>query len=242
MLSEKLRFHRLNLDYFKTPYIQHCILEMPISDVLSDLTIEVGSANLSLHRFPLVSESGRIRNLLLEAKDTKVSRINVIGLPGGSDAFELAAKFCYGVNIEITISNMELLRYAARFIEMTEDISKKNLDIHTEVFLKDAVFPNISNSISVLHRSETLLPVSEEVNLVSHLTNAISNNTCKEQLTSGVSKLEYNFPSKPIKCADSETPSDYWGKSLAVLNLDFFQRVLLAVTTKVLNKTLSAEF
>ncbi|KAF3629907.1 BTB/POZ domain-containing protein SETH6 [Capsicum annuum] len=236
MLSEELRFHRLNLDSFKTPYIQHCILEMPISDVSSDLTIEVGSASFALHKFPLVSRSGRIRKLLLEAKDTKVSRINLTGLPGGSDAFELAAKFCYGVNVEITISNVALLRCATRFMEMTEDISEKNLEIRTEVFLKDAVFPNISNSISVLHHCETLLPVSEEVNLVSRLINAIANNACKEQLTSGLSKLEYNFPPKPVQCVDSETPSDWWGKSLAMLNLDFFQRVLSAVKTKGLKQ------
>ncbi|KAM3342784.1 hypothetical protein P3S68_027750 [Capsicum galapagoense] len=105
MLSKELSFHRLNLDSFKTPYIQHCILEMPISDVASDLTIEVGSANFALDKFPLVLRNGRIRKLLLEAKDTKVSRINLTGLPGGSDTFEIATKFCYGVNVEITISN-----------------------------------------------------------------------------------------------------------------------------------------
>ncbi|CAN4093116.1 unnamed protein product [Withania somnifera] len=212
------------------------ITEWPISDVSSDLTIEVGSASFALHKFPLVSRSGRIRKLLLEAKDTKISRLNLTGLPGGSDAFELAAKFCYGVNVEITISNVALLRCAARFMEMTEDISEKNLEIRTEVFLKDTVFPNISNSISVLHRCETLLPVSEEVNLVSRLINGIANNACKEQLTSGLSKLEYNFPPKPVQSLDSETPSDWWGKSLAVLNLDFFQRVLSAVKTKGLKQ------
>ncbi|PHT98557.1 BTB/POZ domain-containing protein SETH6 [Capsicum chinense] len=198
MLSEELRFHRLNLDSFKTPYIQHCILEMPISDVSSDLTIEVRSTSFALHKFPLVSRSGRIRKLLLEAWDTKVSRINLTGLPGGSGAFELAAKFCYKVNVENIISNMALLRSAASFMKMTEDISEKNLEIHTKVFLKDAVFPNISNSISVLHRCEILLPVSEKVNLVRQPINAIANNACKEQLTSDLSKLEYNFPPKPI--------------------------------------------
>ncbi|PHT33874.1 BTB/POZ domain-containing protein SETH6 [Capsicum baccatum] len=182
----------------------------PISDVLSDLTIEVGSASFALHK------------VLLEAKDTKVSRINLIGLPSGSDTFELAAKFYYGVKVDINISNVALLRCAARFMEMTEDIAKKNLEIRTKVFLKDVVFQNISNSISVLHRCETLLPVSEKVNLVSQLTNAIANNVCKEQLISVFSKLEYNFPPKPAQCVDSETLSDWWGKSLAVLNLDFF--------------------
>ncbi|PHT75846.1 BTB/POZ domain-containing protein SETH6 [Capsicum annuum] len=174
------------------------ITDWPIYDVSSDLTIEVGSASFALHKFPLVLRSGRIRKLLLEANDTKVSRINLTGLPGGSDAFELAAKFCYGVNVEITISIVTLLRCAARFMEMTENVSEKNLEIRTEVFLKDTVFPNISNSISVLHHCETLLPVSEEVNLVSQLINTIANNAYKEQLTSGLSKLEYNFPPKPV--------------------------------------------
>ncbi|PHT38308.1 BTB/POZ domain-containing protein [Capsicum baccatum] len=181
----------------------------PISDVSSDLTIEVGSTSFALHKFSMVLRSGRIRKLLLKAKDTKVSRINLTSLPGGSDAFELAAKFCYRVNVEIIISNVTLLRCAARFMKMTEDIIEKNLEICTKVFLKDAVFPNISNSISVLHRCETLLPVSEEVNLISQLINAIANNTCKEQLTFGLSKLEYNFPCKPVQCVDSETLSDW---------------------------------
>ncbi|PHU26454.1 BTB/POZ domain-containing protein SETH6 [Capsicum chinense] len=193
---------------FKTPYIHHCILEMPISDVSSDLTIEVGLTSFSLHKFPLVTRSGRIRKLLLETKDTKVSRINLTGLPSGFDAFAFVTKFCYGVNVEITISNVALLRCAARFIK---NISGKNLEIRTEVFLKDAVFLNISNSIYVLHHCETLLPVSEEVNLVSQLINAIANNACKEQLTSGLSKLEYNFSPKPVQCVDSETPLDWWG-------------------------------
>ncbi|PHT65765.1 hypothetical protein T459_30190 [Capsicum annuum] len=143
---------------------------------------------------------GRTRKLLLEAKDTKVSRINITGLPGRSDAFELAANFCYGVNVEITISNVALLRCATRFIEIIEDISEKKLEIRTEVFLKYAVFPNISNSISVLHRYETLLSVSEEVNLVCQLINAIANTACEEQLTSDLSKLEYNYPPKPFQC------------------------------------------
>ncbi|PHT47959.1 BTB/POZ domain-containing protein SETH6 [Capsicum baccatum] len=185
-------------------------------------------ANLSLLQFPLVSRSGRIRMLMLEANDTKVtkvSRIYLTGLPGGSDAFKLAAKFCYGVNVDITISNVALLRCEASFMKMTEDISEKKLEIRTEVFLKDAVFPNISNSIFVLHHCETLLSVSEEVNIVSQLTNAIANNACKEQLTFGLLKLEYNFPPKPIQCVDSETPSD-WSDLERRIGLQLDQTIL----------------
>lgn len=214
------------------------LTNMPISDVSSDLTIEVGASSFALHKFPLVSRSGRIRKLLLEAKDSKVSRIAIPSVPGGPEAFELAAKFCYGVNIEITLSNVAMLRCVAHFLEMTEEFAEKNLETRTEGYLKETVFPNISSSISVLHQCETLLPIPEEVNLVSRIITAIANNACKEQLTSGLSKLDHNFPSKPIPTVEPETPSDWWGKSLTVLNLDFFQRVLSAVKSKGLKQDL----
>ncbi|KAJ0051690.1 hypothetical protein Pint_01041 [Pistacia integerrima] len=210
--------------------------EWPISDVSSDLTIEVGASSFALHKFPLVSRSGRIRKLLLEAKDSKISRVNLSAVPGGPEAFELAAKFCYGVNVDITLSNVGMLRCAAHFLEMTEDFAEKNLETRAEAYLKEMVFSNISNSISILHSCESLLPISEEINLVNRLINAIANNACKEQLTSGLLKLDHNFPSKHAPNTEPETPADWWGKSLAVLNLDFFQRVLSAVKSKGLKQ------
>ncbi|CAL5357875.1 unnamed protein product [Camellia sinensis] len=218
--------------FFRPSSTTRHVTEWPISDVSSDLTIEVGTTSFALHKFPLISRSGRIRKLLLEAKDSIVSRINLSAVPGGPEAFELAAKFCYGVNTEITLSNVAMLRCAAHFLEMTKDFAEKNLETQTEAYLKENILPNTSNSISVLHRCESLLPIAEDINLVNRIINAIASNACKEQLTSGLSKLEHNFPSKP----ETETPSDWWGKSLTVLNLDFFQRVLYAVKSKGLKQ------
>ncbi|XP_012435921.1 BTB/POZ domain-containing protein At1g03010 isoform X2 [Gossypium raimondii] len=212
------------------------LTSMPISDVSSDVTIEIGASSFALHKFPLVSRSGRIRRLLIEAKDATISRMNLSLIPGGPEAFELAAKFCYGINIEITLSNVAMLRCAAHFLEMTEEFVQKNLEARTEAYLKDTVLPNISNSISVLHRCECLSPVSEEINLVNRLINAIANNACKEQLASGLLKLDHNFPMKTMPNIEPETPSDWWGKSLSVLNLEFFERVLTAVKSKGLKQ------
>ena len=157
-------------------------------------------------------------------------------MPGGAEAFELAAKFCYGINVEFTLSNVAMLRCVAHFLEMTEEVAEKNLETRVEAYLKDTVLPNTSSTISVLHHCETLLPFSEEINLVSRLINAIANNACKEQLTSGLLKLDHNFPSKTLSSMEPETPSDWWGKSLNVLSLDFFQRVLTAVKSKGLKQ------
>ncbi|XP_074368455.1 BTB/POZ domain-containing protein At1g03010-like isoform X1 [Apium graveolens] len=211
------------------------LVEWPISDVSSDLTVEVGTASFSLHRFPLISRSGRIQKIL---QDAKICRINVTGVPGGAVAFELAAKFCYGVNIDITLSNIAMLRCAAHYLEMTEEFSDKNLIPRTEGYLKEMVLPSISNSISVLHHCETLRPLSEEINLVGRLISAIANNVCKEQLTSGLSKLDHNFSTKSMPVMETEITSDWWGKSMTELSLDFFHRVLTAVKTKGLNQDL----
>nr|CAD1833360.1 unnamed protein product [Ananas comosus var. bracteatus] len=210
--------------------------EWPPTDVSSDLTVEVGTISFPLHKFPLVSRSGKIRKLLYEAKDSKVTRVNLQGTPGGAEAFELAAKFCYGVSIDITLSNVAMLRCAAHHLQMTEEFSEKNLELRAELFLKETVFPSITNSISVLHQCETLVPIAEEINLVSRLITVITNNVCKEQLTCGLSKLEPSLPSKPAIAAEQEPPLDWWGKALAVLNLEFFQRVLSSVKSKGLKQ------
>ncbi|KAJ6723469.1 hypothetical protein OIU74_007938 [Salix koriyanagi] len=112
------------------------LTNVPISDVSSDLTVEVGAASFALHKFPLVSRSGRIRKLVLEAKDSKILRLSIPAVPGGPEAFELAAKFCYGVNVEITLSNVAMLCCAAHFLEMTEDFAEKNLEARAEAYLK----------------------------------------------------------------------------------------------------------
>ncbi|GLT28541.1 hypothetical protein SLA2020_034650 [Shorea laevis] len=137
-----------------------------------------------LLQFPLVSWSGKTQKLLLDVKDSKISHITLPSFPIGPEEFELAAKFCYGMHVEITLSNVTMVRCAAHILEMTEEFAEKNLENRAEVYLKDIVLPNISNSISILHQCESLLPVSEEINLVNRLINATANNACKEQLTS----------------------------------------------------------
>uniref|UniRef100_A0A0E0KDP0 NPH3 domain-containing protein n=1 Tax=Oryza punctata TaxID=4537 RepID=A0A0E0KDP0_ORYPU len=164
--------------------------EWPPTDVSSDLTVEVGTSSFALHKllaqFPLVSRSGKIRRAVAEAKDGKLARLGLHGTPGGAAAFELAAKFCYGVGVDVTVGNVAMLRCAAHYLQMTEDFSDKNLELRAEAFLRDAVLPSIASSVAVLRSCEVLLPAAEDVNLVPRLIAAIANNVCKEQLTSGL--------------------------------------------------------
>ncbi|XP_044960626.1 BTB/POZ domain-containing protein At1g03010-like isoform X2 [Hordeum vulgare subsp. vulgare] len=212
--------------------------EWPPTDVSSDLTVEVGTSSFALHKFPLVSRSGKIRRLVAEAKDAKLARLTLHATPGGAPAFELAAKFCYGVHVDITVANVAMLRCAARYLQMTDDFSDKNLELRTEAFLRDAVLPSIASSVAVLRTCEALLPAAEDVNLVARLIAAIANNVCKEQLASGLlSRLEQSAQLKPAAgIVELDSPGDWWGKSVAGLGLDLFQRLLSAVKSKGLRQ------
>ncbi|XP_020600360.1 LOW QUALITY PROTEIN: BTB/POZ domain-containing protein At1g03010-like [Phalaenopsis equestris] len=209
--------------------------EWPLTEFASDLTIEIGTSSFPLHKFPLVSRSGKIRKLLSESADPKPIRIHFQQIPGGAEAFELAAKFCYGISIEITLENVAMLRCAAHYLQMTEEFSERNLELRTELYIKESVITSIRNSITVLRHCETLLPVAEEINLVGRIIACITSNVCKEQLSSGLLKLDQSLHVKKM-AAETEQASEWWGKSLAVLNLDFFQRVMSAIKSKGLKQ------
>jgi hypothetical protein len=186
-----------------------------------------------LAQFPLVSRSGKIRRLVAEAKDAKLARLSLHGTPGGAAAFELAAKLCYGVPVDVTAGNVAMLRCAAHYLQMSEDFSDKNLELRAEAFLRESVFPSIASSVAVLRSCEALQPAAEDVNLVARLVAAIARNVCKEQLASGLSKLQ-DQPMMPPP--DSPCGGEWWGKSVAALGLDFFQRLLSAVKAKGLKQ------
>ena len=185
-----------------------------------------------------MSRSGKIRRLVAEAKDAKLARLNLHGTPGGAPAFELAAKFCYGVHVDVTVANVAMLRCATHYLQITDDFSDKSLELRAEAFLHDAVLPSIASSVAVLRSCEALLPAAEDVGLVPRLIAAIASNVCKEQLTSGLSKLDQCAAQlKPAAAfADLDSPGDWWGKSVATFGLDFFQRLLSAVKAKGLKQ------
>ena len=70
--------------------------------------------------------------------------------PHGSYTFELATKFCFGVKIALSSSNVVPLCCGEEFLEMTEQHSKENLISKTKTFLSHSVLNNIKDSIVAL--------------------------------------------------------------------------------------------
>ncbi|KAL2531800.1 BTB/POZ domain-containing protein [Abeliophyllum distichum] len=75
-------------------------------EIPSDITVNAGGISFSLHKFPLISKCGYLRKLVLEFADSDLSVVEIPDVPGGAEAIELAAKFCYGINFEISTDNI----------------------------------------------------------------------------------------------------------------------------------------
>ncbi|KAJ6758275.1 hypothetical protein OIU74_027380 [Salix koriyanagi] len=121
-------------------------------DIPTDVVVVVCEARFSLHVFMLVAKSNYFRKLILESKEPVLTKIDLSGIPGGPQIFEKAAKFCYGVNFEITVHNVAALRCAA----------------------------DLSGAIVVLKSCEDLLPLAEDVKIVQRCVDVISLKACNE--------------------------------------------------------------
>ncbi|CAD5179639.1 unnamed protein product [Musa acuminata subsp. malaccensis] len=198
-------------------------------DVPSDITIDVNGVRFALHKFPLVTRSGRIRKLISEHRDAAdTAKIDLLNLPGGPETFQLAAKFCYGINFEITTANVAQLCCASDYLEMTEEYAEGNLSSRSEAYLDDVVCRSLEMCVQVLQQCEGLLPLADELKIVSRCTDAIASKACAEQIASSFSRLEYSsgrlHMNKQVKCGE-----DWWIEDLSVLRIDLYQRVIEAM-------------
>lgn len=184
-------------------------------------------------QFPLVSKCGYIRKLVSESSDADLSVIELHEVPGGAEAFELAAKFCYGINFEITTENIAVLLCVAEYLEMTEDYAVGNLGGRTEAYLNEVALKSLPGAVSVLHISESLLPIAERVKLISRCIDAIAYITCKDSQF-GMSGRAESVNEGPISSSASNPKSivDWWAEDLTVLRIDIFHRVLIAMMAR----------
>ncbi|KAG8055181.1 hypothetical protein GUJ93_ZPchr0001g32587 [Zizania palustris] len=98
-------------------------------------------------------------------------------IPGGAKAFELAARFCYDVKIELNALNVVCLRCAAEYLRMTDDYAEGNLITQAESFLAD-VLANWKDSIKALETCESVLPTAEDLQIVSRCITALASKAC----------------------------------------------------------------
>ncbi|KAL9227856.1 hypothetical protein vseg_003499 [Gypsophila vaccaria] len=201
-------------------------------DVVGDVPIIVNGESYLLHKFPLVSRSGKIRKMVANGKDSNISKFEIHDLPGGSQAFELAAKFCYGMNFEITAGNVAHLRCAAEYLEMSEEYQEENLIARTEAYLEQVMVHSIEKSMEVLFACESLPDIVYEVDIPRRCVDSIARNARQEQLASSFDHLGCDEDSRELKVAYI---TDWWVEDLSTLRIDFYQEVISAMVKQGVN-------
>ncbi|KAL2898622.1 hypothetical protein RDABS01_040404 [Bienertia sinuspersici] len=168
-------------------------------------------------------------------------------IPGGSNAFELVTKFCYGIKLEINPSNVVSLRCAAEYLEMTEDYGEGNLIAQTESFFSE-VFSSWTDSMQALQTCEDILQHAEDVHVVSRCINSLAMKACsdpslfglpvcgqskgskdnnKSSLWNGISSRDKSDITAAVNTAD-----DWWYEDVSSLSFSLYKRLINAVEVR----------
>ncbi|KAJ9564074.1 hypothetical protein OSB04_000040 [Centaurea solstitialis] len=217
----------------------------------SDVVVDVDDMTFHLHKFPLMAKCRKLHDLITEqeanvtpnreqeneeiqeeneaaaeAEEERHCRVRFPDFPGGPEAFETAAKFCYAVKIELTPSNVASLRCAGEALEMTEEYSEGNLISKTERFLSQTVFRSLRDSIQTLKSCERLIPLAERLGVVER---------CIDSIAAKVSAMDpslFGWPVNEPSNAGAANPhghGDWWLDELTFLAPPFFKRVIHAM-------------
>ncbi|XP_073308042.1 phototropic-responsive NPH3 family protein NPY2-like [Primulina huaijiensis] len=211
------------------------------TELATDIAVHVGDVKFYLHKFPLVSKSARLQKLISSASEGNGDEVHIHDIPGGSSAFEICAKFCYGMTVILNAYNIVAVRCAAEFLEMHETIDKGNLIYKVDIFLTSSIFRSWKDSIIVLQTTKSLLPFSEELKLTSHCIDAVASKASLD-----VSKVDFSYTYNNQKKNPEENgdglasngvrtrmvPDDWWVEDLCELEIDLFKRVIVGIKNK----------
>jgi hypothetical protein len=175
------------------------------------------------------------------SSEDKIDEVDISDIPGGPSAFEICAKFCYGMIITLNAHNVLSARCAAEYLEMFETIDKGNLIYKIDVFLTSSAFRTWKDSIIVLQSTKPMLPWSENMKVINHCIDSI---TSKASIDPWEVEWSYTYNRKKLPSEngiDSHwngvrkqqiVPSDWWVEDLCELEVDLYKRVIMAIKVR----------
>ncbi|MBA0793949.1 hypothetical protein Gohar_018325 [Gossypium harknessii] len=198
-------FERKELSWFATTQIP------------TDLAIQVQDVIFNVHKYPLVSKCGYIRQLELQPSISKFRHdLKLEKFPGGPDTFEMILQFCYGLPADLNPNNIAALRCASEYLEMTEEFEDGNLITKAEAFLTFVVLASWKDTITVLKSCETLSPWAENLQIVRRCCDSIAYKASRENSSTG----------------EIVSEESWWLDDVATLRIDHFMRITTAIKAK----------
>ncbi|XP_039140180.1 BTB/POZ domain-containing protein NPY4-like [Dioscorea cayenensis subsp. rotundata] len=212
------------------------------AELAADLIVNVGDVKFYLHKFPLLSKSPLLKRLVANTNDDDDDdEIYIPDIPGGPAAFEICAKFCYGMIVTLNAYNVVAARCAAEYLEMHETIEKGNLIYKIEVFLNSSIFRSWKDSIIVLQTTKSLLPWSEDLKVIKHCVDSIAS---KASINPSEVEWSYTYNRKRLTSENGiesqwngvrkqqSVPKDWWVEDLCELEMDLYKQVIMAIKMK----------
>lgn len=191
-------------------------------------------------QFPLLSKSSRLQKLSA-ARNEEDSEIDIPDIPGGPAAFEICAKFCYGMIVTLNAYNVVAARCAAEYLEMHDTVEKGNLIYKIDVFLSSSVLRAWKDSIIVLQTTKSLLPWVENMKVVSQCIHSLAS---KASINPSEVDWSYTYNMKKVASENGidelwngvrkqqSVPSDWWVEDLCDLEVDLYKQVIIAIKAK----------
>ncbi|KAH9622740.1 hypothetical protein KSS87_012991 [Heliosperma pusillum] len=206
------------------------------SDLATDVAFSVGEVKFLLHKFPLLSKSSCLQKLILKADEENLDVIQLDDFPGGPKAFDICAKFCYGMTVTLNAYNVVATRCAAEYLGMTENVDRGNLIYKIEAFLNTSIFRSWKDSIIALQTTKSLLPWSEDLNIVGRCIESIASKTLVDP-----TKVTWSYKhNRKLATADliiehdslESVPKDWWVEDICELDIEMYKRVMITVKSK----------
>lgn len=210
------------------------------TELASDIIVTVGEVKFYLHKFPLLSKSTLLQKLVTTTNEENGDEVHIPDIPGGPAAFEICAKFCYGMTVTLNAYNVVAARCAAEYLGMHESIEKGNLIYKIDVFLSSSIFRSWKDSIIVLQTTKSLLPLSDDLKVVGHCIDSIASKASVD-----ISEVDWSYTYNRKKLPEENgndpnwngvrnrlVPKDWWVEDLCELEVDLYKRVMMNIKSK----------
>uniref|UniRef100_M4F9T2 NPH3 domain-containing protein n=1 Tax=Brassica campestris TaxID=3711 RepID=M4F9T2_BRACM len=204
------------------------------SDLATDVVVNVGDVKFYLHKFPLLSKSARLQKLIAatineqQQQQQPDDEISIPDIPGGPPAFEICAKFCYGMTVTLNAYSVVAARCAAEYLEMYESVETGNLVYKIEVFLNSSVLRSWKDSIIVLQTTRAFHPWSRDAKIDARCLESIASKAAVDP-----ARVDWSYTCNRRKVNSiGVVPRDWWVEDLTELSIDLYERVVSTIRRK----------
>ncbi|CAH2045982.1 unnamed protein product [Thlaspi arvense] len=197
-----------------------------ITDTPNDLFIRINNTTYHLHRSSLLPKCGLLRRLCTDSEESDSVTIELNDIPGGADAFELCAKFCYGITINLSALNLVNALCASKFLRMSDSVEKGNLLPKLESFFHSCVLQGWKDSIVTLQSTAKLPEWCENLGIIRKCIDSIV-----EKILTPTAQVSWSHTYTRQgyeKRQHHSVPKDWWTEDISDLDLDLFRCVITA--------------